>query len=138
MSGERRRILDMLAEDRITVDQAEALLRALHGNGAGGTDASAGTVPDPAAPPAAARSLQIQIKGKGPRGPADANITVPLGLARFASRFLPGSLRDELDDQDVDIDDVLKALLEDGTLASGSVLVDISSDEGKTIVVKAV
>lgn len=137
MSDERRRILDMLASDRITVDQAEALLRALNGNSTHETSA-AGTAAEPAVQPPAARSLQIRIGGKGPRGKADANITVPLGLARFASRFLPESLRDELDDQDVDIDDVLKALLEEGALPSGSVLVDISSDEGKTILVKAV
>lgn len=134
MSGERRRILELLAEDRITVDQAEALLRAL----GGGTDASAGHAgPDSGeAPPA--RSLQIRVQGKGPRGPGEANITVPLGLARFASRFLPEALRDELDDQDLDLDDIFRALSDGDALPAGSVLVDISSEHGKTILVKAV
>lgn len=140
MSDERRRILDMLAADRITVDQAEALLRALgtqsaaeeQASGAAAKDAAAGQAVQPA------RSLQIQVQGNGPRGEGAANITIPLGLARFAGRFLPEAVRDEFDDQDVDIEDVLKALADGGALPAGSVLVDISSDQGKSIIVKAV
>lgn len=139
MSDERRRILDMLAADRITVDQAEALLRAL-GTQSAAEEQASGAAKDAAAGQAVqpARSLQIQVQGNGPRGEGAANITIPLGLARFAGRFLPEAVRDEFDDQDVDIEDVLKALADGGALPAGSVLVDISSDQGKSIIVKAV
>lgn|SRR5690625_3740574 len=139
MSGERRRILDMLAEDRITVDQAEALLLALDGNRQGQGAATPPPGPDAPAGAPPARSLQVVVqKGKGRGGANETNITVPLGLARFASRFLPESLRDELDDQDVDIDDVLEALSDDGPLPAGSVLIDIRSGDDSYILVKAV
>ena len=59
MDEERRRILDLLAADKITVEQAEALLVALAGAGAA---AGAPRPPEPPGPPPrSARSLQIIV-----------------------------------------------------------------------------
>lgn len=135
MNEERRRILDMLAADRISVEQAEALLRAL----GGGRQAPA--APEPPEPPPAkgARSLRIEIhnddSGKG------VNVTVPIGLIKFASRFLPSSARDQLADSGIDLEALVGSLDSPELLSAGSTLVEVHADgdDGlSTILIKAV
>lgn len=83
MSEERRRVLDMLAEGKITVDEAEKLLTAL-----GASDAAAAEAPAelPAPPGKRAPKYLRVVDEKG--GNADGtggervNIRVPLALIR--------------------------------------------------------
>lgn len=139
MDEERRRILDLLANDKISVDQAEGLLRALA--------ADRQPPPPPAAPGVAsgtpakgARSIQIQIHEEG--SGKNVNVTVPIGLIRFAGRFLPSSARDQLADNGIQLDDLIASLESPELLAAGSTLVEVKSEDEdmntSTIHIKAV
>jgi hypothetical protein len=120
---ERTRILDLLASGQITTSQASALLEALGG--------------DPPPPRAAtARTLRISIDAKdaggGKAGPR-IRVNVPLGLAKFALRFMPAEARSELDARGIDLADLIAALPRE---APDGKLVDIDVDDesgGKTV-----
>jgi hypothetical protein len=122
---ERKKVLDMLAAGQINVDQASELLRALG-------DAPIGAAPPPPPPPAArsgtARLLRISIDanddGDGDR--AKIRVNVPLGLAKFAGRFLPAEARTELESQGIDLSELINAL---STETPEGKLVDIDVDD---------
>ncbi len=141
MTDERRRILDLLAEDRISVDQAETLLRALGGSSPKPTGKSLPAVPQPPEPPTpqGARSLQILINNEDTG--KQVNVTVPIGLIRFASRFVPAGARREMADSGIQLDEIVNSLESPELLQAGSTLVQIDADEGEghsTITIKAV
>jgi hypothetical protein len=123
---ERKKVLDMLAAGQINVDQASELLRAL-----GDAPSATGAVPPPPPPPArtgTARLLRISIDanddGDGER--AKIRVNVPLGLAKFASRFLPAEARTELEAQGIDLSELISAL---STETPEGRLVDIDVDD---------
>ena len=120
MDEERRRILDMLAADKITVDQAEALLRALQ----------AGDVRPPRDVPEGrrARSLRIQITEDGASSNSNVNVTVPIGLIRFAGRFLPKEARSQLNDNGIQFDQLIDSLNSEEGIMAGETLVEIDAD----------
>ena len=121
---ERKKVLDMLAAGQISVDQASDLLRAL---GEGGPPAGS---PPPPPPPrtGTARLLRISIDatdgGDGER--AKIRVNVPLGLAKFASRFLPAEARSELEAQGIDLSELITAIT---TETPEGRLVDIDVDD---------
>jgi hypothetical protein len=120
---ERRRVLDMLAEGRISADDAANLLKAL------GEDATPGAaVPRPARK-GTARNFRISIDVDDGAGAKNAKIRVniPVGLARFASRFLPPEAKAELDAQGIDLAAIIDGLGDD--VPEGP-LVDIDVDDG--------
>lgn len=139
LEDERKKILDMLAAGQINVDQASELLRAL--------GEAPRAVPDGPSPPAAARSgtarlLRISIdadEDEGGNSRAKIRVNVPLGLAKFASRFLPAEARTELEEQGIDLTELINAL---STETPEGKLVDIDVDEdgrkGAKIVVEVV
>ncbi|MFN2323409.1 MAG: hypothetical protein ABR510_10690 [Trueperaceae bacterium] len=107
---ERRKILDLLESGRINADQASELLRALGG-------APRESAPPPSPPPPArtgtARMLRISIDASGDEGDkknAKIRVNVPLGLAKFATRFLPAEAKGELQAQGVDLEELIAAL----------------------------
>lgn len=122
---ERKKVLDMLAAGQINVDQASELLRALG-------DAPIGAAPPPPPPPSTrsgtARLLRISIDanddGDGDR--AKIRVNVPLGLAKFAGRFLPAEARTELESQGIDLSELINAL---STETPEGKLVDIDVDD---------
>jgi hypothetical protein len=83
MSDETRRILDLLAQGKITVDEADQLLRALGAEPGAATGRSErGDKPRP-------RYLKIAVrKPPGDRGAGkDVTIRVPLGIVRSGMRL---------------------------------------------------
>lgn len=145
---ERNRILDMLAEGKITADQAAEILKAI-----GPAQASS---PTPPPPPRAvqgagayeshggrsyampkqgiARMLRISIDTEGDEATdrAKIRVNVPLALARFAMKFMPQDARTQLEDQGIDLAELLEALGDE--LPEGR-LVDIDASgqtEGKS------
>ena len=123
---ERKKVLDMLASGQISVDQASELLRALG-------DGPIGSAPPPPPPPppariGTARLLRISIDanddGDGDR--AKIRVNVPLGLAKFAGRFLPAEARTELEAQGIDLSELINAL---STETPEGKLVDIDVDD---------
>lgn len=91
MSEERLRVLNMLAEEKITVDEADRLLRAL------GESPSAGAY-NPRTPAAGTpKFLRVVVEEGGKR---TVNVRVPIALLRSGMRLaavLPDSARDQVD-----------------------------------------
>jgi hypothetical protein len=136
---ERKKVLDMLAAGQINVDQASELLRAL---GDAPRVVSVGAPPPPPPRAGTARLLRISIDadedGSG-NSRAKIRVNVPLGLAKFASRFLPAEARTELEAQGIDLNELINAL---STETPEGKLVDIDVDQngrkGAKIVVEVV
>jgi hypothetical protein len=124
LQDERKKVLDMLAAGQINVDQASELLRAL------GEPGPAATEPPPRRT-GTARLLRISIDandgGDGDR--AKIRVNVPLGLAKFASRFLPKEARSELEAQGIDLSELITAI---STETPEGRLVDIDVDDDDT------
>lgn len=125
-SDERKRILDMLAAGQISTDQAAELLEAI------GPAAEAPSAP--AKPGGTARLLRISVDATRPDGNKEATVrvNVPLGLAKFAGRFLPPEARSQLEEQGIDLSTLLDSLNSD---VPGGRLVDIDAvddDKGTT------
>ncbi|MGH7022678.1 MAG: SHOCT-like domain-containing protein [Caulobacteraceae bacterium] len=133
MSGDRNKILNMLAEGKITAEEAERLLDALDSRPSGETQA------DPTAP----KYLRVQVeKARGDeRDPKHVNIRVPLSLLRAGVRLqgiIPpkarASLNAALAEKGVNVDlDKLKAdQVESLIKGLAQTSIDIDADDGKS------
>jgi hypothetical protein len=80
MNDHRRRILDMLAEGKITADEAERLIAALE-------KPSESAVPPTGASPRYLRVVVDEEKGAAGDAPKKVNIRVPLQLLRAGVRL---------------------------------------------------
>ena len=84
MTDERLKVLQMLEEDKITAEEAAALLRALGG--------SRRAAPGAPTPDGESRYLRIHVTNAD-SGATKVNVTVPMGLVsaglRMAERFAP-------------------------------------------------
>lgn len=125
MSDERRQILDMLAEKKITVDEAERLLEALGDTGESGKrESDQSSIMIKANP----KFLKIRVTPKNKQGD-HVNIKVPLALikagvkigsiipseakAKISSALGEKGLDFDLNKMDANaLDDMLKALTE--------------------------
>ena len=91
MSDESRRVLDLLAQGKITVDEAHQLLKAL-GEHAQRPRADAQTESGAAPKPRFMR-IHVHKPGRDGREPKDVNIRVPLAVVRGGMRLgtmIPG------------------------------------------------
>ena len=88
MNEQRRRILQMLAENKITADEAERLIIALD------------TEPQAAAPTRSPKYLRVLVDADDDKdGPSKVNIRVPMMLLRAGVRLgalLPAQARDQI------------------------------------------
>jgi hypothetical protein len=97
MNDDRRSILDLLAEGKITADEAERLLAAMDGAGSAsttGAEARAGHN----APPKYLR-IAVDTDEPGDEGPTKVNIRVPMALLRAGVRLtslIPPAARDQV------------------------------------------
>jgi hypothetical protein len=90
MSDDRRKILDMLSQGRLTADEAERLLAALDRSGAGSAGAPTGERPRAGGP--GPKYLRVQVsKLRGDGEDKNVNIRVPLQLLKAGVK-LPGLL----------------------------------------------
>jgi len=95
MNDNRRQILDMLANGKLTAEEAERLLAALERNSnSNGTGATAMTETDKV------KYLRVLVDTKDPLdGPTKVNVRVPMQLLRAGVRLagvIPASARDEV------------------------------------------
>ncbi len=131
-SREGRRILDMLAEGMISVDDATNLLKALGSERLG---AGLGSGAEGAPRRKGARLVRISIDSKGDDAGEEVvkvRVNVPLSLAKFAGRFLPRDVSQELEEQGIDLTTLLDEL---GDEVSEGPLVEVDvakGDEGLT------
>jgi hypothetical protein len=107
---ERLRILEMLHEGKLSVDDAHRLLGAL---------AAERTRAVP-------RARLLRVRYAGHRGEA-MNFTLPLGLAEVILRFLPKGMRVSANGREIDVARVLTDLQESGTLGK---IVDVRDPKG--------
>lgn len=83
MIEEQRRILNMMAEGKLSATEAEALFDAMSNN------SEPGLVPtraEPQLPPAAPKYLRVLVDGQGEK-PSKVNVRVPLELIRAGMRL---------------------------------------------------
>ena len=88
-------VLRLLAEGRLTVDEADRLLDALDpgaGDGVGRDGATSPAVGTPGAP-SRPRALRVRVREGGRQV---VNLQVPVSLAASAARFVPGLSEDQL------------------------------------------
>lgn len=82
MTGDRRRLLDLLAEGRITPDEAERLLDALD------VASAARGAPSGPAPRRPITGIRIELNADEPEtSPSRADLRIPLALVRAGVRF---------------------------------------------------
>ena len=96
MNDDRRQILDMLSQRKITTDEAERLLAALDRSGGSSTQA-----PFTGAnrPPLKYLRVAVDTDEEGEGGPTKVNIRVPMQLLRAGVRLsslIPPAARDEV------------------------------------------
>lgn len=94
MNNESRRILEMLSEGKITVDEAQELLRAVSPDASAGTSQPGGEKPQP-------QFLRVSVhkNANGGHREKDVNIRVPLSMIKAGMRLgalMPGAVGDEV------------------------------------------
>jgi hypothetical protein len=128
--SEERKILDMLAAGQISVEEASQLLDAMRAP-------SPPRPPEPPKPKKTAKLLRIMITMDDER--SNVRVNIPLGLVRFASKFIPEEAKVQLAAQGIDLTELIEAL--DGDIEEGR-LVDIESmsdeDEETRIIIEVV
>ncbi len=113
ISEEKKQILQMVQEGKISVDEAMKLLDALE-------------TPQAVSHASEAAWIRVRIED---RGKAKVNVNVPLGLAKALVKFVPKDALKEMQEQNIDLDAIIQAIMEG---ASGK-LVDIVTDEGQKV-----
>jgi hypothetical protein len=103
VSDDTRRILDLLAQGKISVDEADRLLKAARAESTAAPDAGspsassrAGAATQTAAPPSPARFLRIEVRTAANewRPEKQVNVRVPLAMVRGGMRLgalVPGT-----------------------------------------------
>lgn len=128
--SEERKILDMLAAGQISVEEASQLLDAMRAP-------SPPRPPEPPKPKKTAKLLRIMITMDDER--SNVRVNIPLGLVRFASKFIPEEAKVQLAAQGIDLTELIEAL--DGDIEEGR-LVDIETmsdeDEETRIIIEVV
>jgi hypothetical protein len=104
MSEEKKRILEMLSQNKITVDEAERLLAAL--------DSSPDAVKTSSSGKTSPKYLRVQVEPAGPKSNGDrVNVRVPMNLIRAGLKwasFIPhsaqGKIQSALTEKGIDMD----------------------------------
>ena len=135
MSDNRRQILDLLAQGKITADEAERLLSALEREPAA---SGAGTIAARAADKL--QYLRVVVDARDEDGPAKVNVRVPLQLLRAGvklSGVIPAKAREQVNAAlqkegiNVDITKLTPESLEEIIEQLRDLSVDVDSDQAK-------
>lgn len=116
MIDEKRQILAMVHEGKISVDEGLKLLEALEISSPGQPGAGAGR---------SARMLRVRVFDAEDN--TKVNVNIPLALAKVAMKFIPKDVAAEIKEQDIDLDEIL-ASITDATMGK---IVDVDSDQAK-------
>ena len=93
MNDDRKRILALLAEGRITAEEADRLISALE------RPAAFVAAPEPAPRKAAPKYLRVEVDSSHPGGPAKVNVRVPMAFLKAGVRLgsiLPAEAREQI------------------------------------------
>lgn len=133
---DKKRIMDMVKEGKITAEEAIRLLEAMDAGRPQTAAPSAGyayavaTTPPP--PKGLAKMIRIVVDGEDVK----VKVNVPAALARFASNFIPPEAKQQLSAQGIDIAgilDMLKGELPEGRLVDVEIsdVAKVSDGESK-------
>ena len=135
MNDETRRILDLLSQNKITVEEADQLLRAI------AAPPKSDAAPKPEADTTRrARFIRIAVHKNGRHTDKDVNIRVPLAIIRSGMRLgalIPGVVGDKVTARlrerglDVDFSKLDPAVLESVLSELGDVGIDVDSGEAQ-------
>ncbi|RIH83840.1 SHOCT-like domain-containing protein [Calidithermus roseus] len=134
---DKRRIMDMVKEGKISVEEAVRLLEAIEPQAASPRTPGTVAVAVPPAPPAPlakgiAKMLRISVNGEGIK----VNVNVPVSLAKFAASFIPPEAKQAMSAQGIDVAgilDMLKGDLPEGRLVDVEIqdMAQFTGDEGQ-------
>ena len=134
MNNESRRILEMLAEGKITVDEAQQLLRAV------APDAAAGSTPPGDAQPAFLR-VSVHKNANGDVREKDVNIRVPLSLIKAGMRLgalMPGAIGEQVNrrlrERGVDLSKTDASAMDGVFRDLGNLTIDVDGGKAQIVV----
>lgn len=141
MSEERRRILKMLADGKITADEAEELLDAVEQPlETEGTRYTLKREEDSDKKVNKPKFLRIMVEPKDGEKGDKVNIRIPMMLLKAGVKLasiVPGSAKDKLNDKmkdqgiDIDLNNLDSKSLEDIITGLGSMSIDVDDDKEK-------
>ncbi|MBP7891970.1 MAG: hypothetical protein KA063_00340 [Firmicutes bacterium] len=117
MEAEKKQILEMVRDGKLTVEEAQKIIEAMD---QGDEDATAVTATRPP------RFLRIRVKDEDG---AKVNVSVPLSLVRVLWKFIPRDAMRELEGHNIDVDSILVAVNE----GAQGVLVDVEDEDGTKV-----
>lgn len=126
MSAETKKILEMMAEGKISADDAEKLLDKLNSSASG--EPAREKAPDAAAAPNKPRFMRIVVERPGKD---QVNIRMPLAFTRTGARLmavLPVNVIEKLDELGVDV-----ATLGAMTSSMEDMHIDVDKGNGKRV-----
>lgn len=134
MDSERRRVLEMLAEGKVSANDAERLLEKLDGSGAGDAPGAGGAAEAAEAPKANGRAPLKYLRVLVDSADGDkVNVRVPLGLLRTGvslAMLLPAVAGEKLSENGIDLSNLSgDALVEE----LRELTVDVDSAKGDTV-----
>lgn len=119
MSEEKRKVLDLVREGKVSVDEGLKLLEALDNSSQDGS---------PAPRHQGGRSERmLRIRVLDTEENAKVNVNLPLALAKVAMKFIPKDVSKQLQDENIDLDELLSTI----TQANAGKIVDIDSEDAK-------
>ena len=134
MSENRRQILDMLAQGKITADEAERLIAALE------KEPQAATAAEEPRRSEKLKYMRVVVDSNEGHGPTKVNIRIPMQLLRAGVRLtslIPPQAREQVNDAmhkkgiDFDIGKLTPANLEELLEQLNDLQVDIDDDRSK-------
>jgi len=128
--SEKRQILELLSKGRITVDEASDLLDAISATET--KDVSSQTEAADQSKKLA-KILQILVHEEDNE---KINVSVPMGLAKFAARFIPKTAKVKLNDEGIDLKDFFETLRQQEVRVGTLLDVTTTDDDGKLLHLK--
>lgn len=132
MNAERKSVLEMLAEGKITADDAERLLDKMSGSPIDEGSPKEGTVEGAAHSAKKPRFLRIMVEKPGQD---HVNIRIPLSFMRTGTHLavLPSKVRERLADYGINLPAFGAMTEEELALAIENIDVDIDKGHGKKV-----
>jgi hypothetical protein len=122
MSEEKKRILDLVRDGKVSVDEGLRLLEALDSSALEGAPASGRF--------GSSHGKMLRIRVLDTSDNTRVNVNIPLALAKVAMKFIPKDVSKQLEDEDIDIDQLLSAITE----STSGKIVDVDSEDAKVAI----
>jgi hypothetical protein len=130
---ERRQILRMVSEGKLSPEEAAGLLEAVNDDPGRSDDPSEAPAPVQMERPlrvgrsGRSRALIIHIKEGGDN---KVNIRIPLSLARVAQKFIPRQAQNYLQNYEID----LQQFLDDAGEAEGGTILEVKEGDNRVLI----